>query len=86
MIGEWEVIRLPSFEPAEPPGYIEAKRDNGEHHDQEPVPKESESSSMKGQLAFLDKGMFRNPSLLSGIGPREKQAKSDKGEDPGPDE
>ena len=58
IISEGEVIGLPSFEPAKPPGYIEAKRDDGEHHDQEPVPKESESSSMKGQWAFLDKGMF----------------------------
>lgn len=57
-LDEGQIIRLPPFDSAETPRYIESEGDECQHHYEEPVPKESDSGSMKGQLAVVDKGVL----------------------------
>jgi hypothetical protein len=58
LCGKREIIRLPPFEPAKAPGYIESERNDGQHHYQEPVPEKPKPCSVKGQWAIVDKGVF----------------------------
>jgi hypothetical protein len=85
LCGKREIIRLPPFESAKAPGYIESERNDGQHHYQEPVPEKPKPCSVKGQWAIVDKGVFGNPSLLCRIGPGEKEAEGQDGENPGPE-
>ena len=72
LVGKQKVIGLPTFQSAKAPGHIESKGDDGQQHDQQPVPKKPDPGAPKDELALVDEGMFGNPPLLSGIGPWKK--------------
>ena len=85
LFGKREIIRLPPFEPAKAPRHVQAKREDSQGHDEEPVSEKPKPCSVKGQWAIVDKGVFRNPSLLRRIGPVKKEAEGQDGENPGPE-
>ncbi len=84
LISKGKVIRLPTFESTKAPWGIESKRQDGENHNEQPIPKKPKASPVKGQGSALDKGKLGNPTLLSRVGPWEKETEGDNGQHPGP--